>query len=541
MSTVDPFSALSIEQISDVINRQKIGSQRQKNEMIRAGVSDPTSFRLQNQKYLDQQDKELNPPTGIQPQSTQDSSLYNQLYQIPQQQKQNPSYQFGTEGYTTKDIGDGQYDIYSSAGDNIGRGYKSLAESIGDYTKKYDLSSRELGRVRQNPFLEERRWGYNQETGEAPLDVTSMSDSDYLDYIKNNYGIGRDPAYDQQQLEKTPIIDQWDTLSRLLNGSFRRNTYGLNPESIAPNNDLTIKGLNTLYGSTPVISNNKVIGYKLPINLMDEGDYGYVDPLHKRLADEHGSTRWFLEEGRNYLEPDTWNKMLTGIDKNNAFVSVNDAPNLPGFLETHNEDYMHQTNVNPLVKALGAVLSFTPLAPLGVAISTIGNAVESNGNPASVLSSMFGGALNLGGAGGALGSSLGIGEKAGNALISGTSKIAQGLATHKGIGTSILNGLGSAGGSYLGGEIGNSLEPDLGKFGSNVIGNTTGGALQNLITHKNIGTGAALGGLSGGLGSFLSTMTDTGNPTQDQKQQQANQSLSKTIVNLVNAKRMKRF
>lgn len=540
MPTVDPFSALSIEQISDVINRQKIGSQRQKNEMIRAGVTDPTSFRLQNQKYLDQQNQELNPSTGLQPQSTQDSSLYNQLYQQPNQQ-QKSSYQFGTDGYTTKDIGNGQYDIYSTTGDNIGRGYKSVNEAISDYTKQYDLSSRELGRVVNNPVSEERRWGYNQDTGEAPVDVTSMSDNDYLEYIKNNYGIGRDPIYEQQQGESQPLINQWDTLSQLLNGSYRRDTHGLNPEAIAPNNDLNIKGLNALYGSTPVISNNKVVGYKLPINLVNEGDFGYVDPLHTKLADTHGATKWFKSLGREYNEPDTWSKMLTGIDKNNAFVSVNDAPNLPGFRQTHDEDYSHQTHVNPLVKALGAALSFTPLAPLGVAISTIGNAVESNGNPAGVLSSMLGGALNLGGAGGALGSSLGIGENAGNALISGTSKLAQGLATHKGLGNSILSGLGSAGGSYLGGELGGSLEPTLGQFGSNVVGKATGGALQNLLTHGNIAQGAALGGLSGGLGSFLSTMTDTGNPIQDKKQQQANQGLSKTIINLANAKRMKRF
>lgn len=532
MSITDPFSALSIEQISDVVNRQKIGSQRQKNEMIRAGVTDPTSFKLQNQKYFDQQNQDIQAQQL--PSNTQDSSLYNQLYQQPQK----PNYQIGTDGYTQQDIGNGQYNILSSTGENIGLGYKSVSDSIRDYTKNYDLSSRELGRSNPNPIYPEHK----TDTENNPtVDVTSMSDSDYLEYIKNQYGVGKYPDVEEQQLKETPLINQWDTLGQLLNGSFRRKTYGLDPSAINPYADFTIKGLNTLYGSTPVISNNKVVGYKLPINLMHEGDFGYVDPLHSHLADTHGSTQWYKDLGRDYVEPDKWNKMLTGIDKDNAFVSVNDAPNLPGFTNIHKEDYSHQTHVNPLVKALGAVLSFTPLAPLGVAISTIGNAVESNGNPASVLGSMFNGALNLGGAGGALGSVLDIGDKAGSALVAGGTGIAKGLLSHQGFGNSILSGLGQAGGSYLGGELGDKLAPSIGQLGSNIIGQSTGGALSNLLSHKNIGQGAVLGGLSGGLGSFMNTLTDSGNQIQDQKRQQTNQGLAKTIVNLANAKRLKRF
>ena len=41
-------------QIADAINRQKIGSQRQRREMMRLGTTDPNAFALQNQPSLQQ-------------------------------------------------------------------------------------------------------------------------------------------------------------------------------------------------------------------------------------------------------------------------------------------------------------------------------------------------------------------------------------------------------------------------------------------------------------------------------------------------------
>ena len=55
MQSNDPAQILSQEQIADAINRAKIGSQRQKNEMMRLGTSDPTSFQMNFNTQLQDQ------------------------------------------------------------------------------------------------------------------------------------------------------------------------------------------------------------------------------------------------------------------------------------------------------------------------------------------------------------------------------------------------------------------------------------------------------------------------------------------------------
>lgn len=52
---------LDASQIADAVNRQKIGSQRQRNEMMRLGTSDPNAFALQNKRFLQQPEQ----PQGL--------------------------------------------------------------------------------------------------------------------------------------------------------------------------------------------------------------------------------------------------------------------------------------------------------------------------------------------------------------------------------------------------------------------------------------------------------------------------------------------
>ena len=57
MQSMIPLKYLvrNTKQIADAINRAKIGSQRQKNEMMRLGTSDPTSFQMNFSKQLQDQ------------------------------------------------------------------------------------------------------------------------------------------------------------------------------------------------------------------------------------------------------------------------------------------------------------------------------------------------------------------------------------------------------------------------------------------------------------------------------------------------------
>ena len=59
----DQINGLGLDQaqIADAINRQKLGSQRQKNEMMRLGTTDPNSFIAQNKQFLQQPQQ----PSGL--------------------------------------------------------------------------------------------------------------------------------------------------------------------------------------------------------------------------------------------------------------------------------------------------------------------------------------------------------------------------------------------------------------------------------------------------------------------------------------------
>ena len=70
---------MDLSQIADVVNRQKIGNQRLRNEMMRQGVTDPNAFALQNKDTLQQaqQPSELRLAGFEQDQSAMQASLAN--------------------------------------------------------------------------------------------------------------------------------------------------------------------------------------------------------------------------------------------------------------------------------------------------------------------------------------------------------------------------------------------------------------------------------------------------------------------------------
>ena len=133
MQSNDPAQILSQEQIADAINRAKIGSQRQKNEMMRLGTSDPTSFQMHFSKQLQDQ-------AAPQDYLGAGGKLTNDL--LPKQETYSYNDQtsnfdvskikWGTEGYNQQDLGDGRYNILDQSGNNLGIGYKSLDDTIKD-------------------------------------------------------------------------------------------------------------------------------------------------------------------------------------------------------------------------------------------------------------------------------------------------------------------------------------------------------------------------------------------------------------------------
>lgn len=608
MQSNDPTQILSQEQIADAINRAKIGSQRQKNEMMRLGASDPTSFQMNFNTQLQDQsapqefwgagrklasnqspDQETSdfagaalPTLGGQryyygdtdysiPENIQksllgsgfkttggeiDTSLSNLFTDIPTTQYHNQSYykgdidpsdsnslitragwtkagnnfdpnvaniigdkvakykdqfyyqgqdpslaQWGTQGYTQQDIGGGKYNILDQTGNNIGVGYKSLDDTIRELTSQYNK--------------------------DHPVNINSLKEGELYFPDGQQYTPAIIPGGD---------LEKWEVLGQLLNNKpppYNTNlTYGLPGNNI----DEQIKGLNTLFGSTPLINNGKVAGYKFDPTPIDESIFGYTSPNSIERKDTRGSTRFNQSLAREYNDLDSWSKLVKNIDENSMYVPAENVEQLPGWTNKDINQYQHQRNgtLPTIFKAIGTALSFTPLAPVGLAMTTLANL--QSGNHLSAAASVLGSAANLGGVGQSLGKATGLGTTVGNGIVRGG--IGALGALDKGGSSALLSGLGAGLSSAAGDLVSSNLGGIFGQKGSNIIGGGVSGALQSVFNKENPLQGAIQGGLSSGLGSFLSSLDSTGE-NMDSKRKQTYNNAGKTLVNLIKPKIVK--
>lgn len=388
---MDINQPLDQAQIADAVNRQKVGTQRQRNEMMRLGTSDPNSFAMQNQKQLqdaqqpaefwgagrkiaEDQAPDLDAANMINP-LVKLGGVYNYYGDTD-----SSSAKWGTP-YGKTDIGGGKYNILGSQGQNLGTGYKSLQESIGelyknantptavskwkDYTGSvdqfYDLyydpeSSNTTQRLNTQKFNDA---GYRLNPNYQPVisdeyGVRSMdaSGSQYQKMFNGYDWKGSDyDTLDQANAARDATasnyytgnnIRDWETLGQLLTqgnitGNYdQRNSFGGN--QIADR----ISGLNTLYGSTPLIFKDQLYGYK---NAM-----GDTTPLKSEWNDQWTTTgkydrtqHWDLGNvgmGRRYENPDWWSQNTKRLGDGGYFVSKDKIAENPGW---SNEDYYNRT------------------------------------------------------------------------------------------------------------------------------------------------------------------------------------------------------
>ena len=258
------------------------------------------------------------------------------------------------------------------------------------------------------------------------------------------------------------------------------------------------------------------------------------------VSDNEGSTRYNYSLLRDYNDLDTWQKLTQNVDENNMYVPAENAEQLPGWTNKDIDLYSHKSNSlgSKIVQGLGAALSFTPLAPLGLAMSTLAS-LQSGNHLGGILSAIVGGSGGLGAAGNALGKATGLGSQVGGYLAKGGLGALSSLAGGAKGSNALLSGLGSGLGAYGGNAASSAFGDVLGNTGSKIFGDSVSGSLQSLFNKSNPISGAVTGGLSSGLGSFLSSMINTGE-NMDTKRQKPYDALGKTIVNLANYQRMRK-
>lgn len=386
---MDPGQQLDYSQIADAVNRSGFGnSNKSRRELMRLGESDPAAFYDKYKDFI------------VEPTQPVESDPYVQANQAQQPTSSWSLFDYMNPGggYRTEDIGRGQYNIFDSSNNKLGVGYKSLVDSIkelqADYTKNYVA-----------PPLPQ-----------APNNIEESPDAYFAQVLdQQRYN----PAYMPTEYTPGPFqagkLSEWEVLGNLLSGGPIDSTAGVASSNKrgypGDNKSNLIQGLNTLYGSTPIISGNKLLGYKMDLTPAEPTDFGYVNPNLVRKQDTEGSTRSDAYLGRQYLDMDSWNKLLQNMDDGNYFISSDNVEKAPGWINNEGYQYAHQNN-NLLGTIAPIVLSFIPgMQPLAAAAAGL-NSLVNTGTGFGALAS----GLGLSGVFNGLGNSLGVSNAVGNRL-----------------------------------------------------------------------------------------------------------------------------
>ena len=418
---------LDQSQISDAVNRSGFGNtQRSRRELMRLGESDPDAFRSKYGEFM------VQPQVQVQAQQTPFSYFdYN-----------NPS-----DGYSTVDLGKGQYNILDSTGTSLGIGYKSLQDSIKEL-QSFNTSNY-IPTPRPDEFLDVYY--------EAPNpDYTPWHTQD----LKNN------PVYSEKDFvwdaqDTGGDLGKWEVLGELLAGrniSTFASDYGGRNYVGTPETE-QIRGLQSLYGSTPVLSNGQLSGYKMNLGPGTADSAGYVDPFTMLKQDTSGSSRSGAYLRREIQDQDSWKNLVQRMsdDPNdlNVFVSKDNAGNLPGWDNTSDHYAYKKSSNNILSSVLPGILSaaFPTFAPLFSAIGA-GYNLSQTGTGFGALSAGLGGSGVFNGIGNALGTSQGFGNALGSAGLNTLFDAAQGNGFNLSrLGTNLA---GSLAGSSVGSALGNT-------------------------------------------------------------------------------------
>lgn len=402
-------ASMGLDQLNNVMLKNKISDKRKRNEMLRLGQQDPTAFAVQNTQALQQPEQPTEflgaGRTEYQP-GTIDESLLGALGGTTQHTKSGQNFYYsgnyditkakwGTQDQDDINLGGGKYSIMEG-GKNLGTGYKSLADSIRDLQRQqYSVSPAQQWQA-ASPLYKSAGYGWNGETwgelqtlDQAAMDAAGIRQNpnwrapDYRDefgvggyfntnlnnlydantpkYQKavNGFTVRNGDFFTSQDAAKQAIEQyagehitgnntrDWETLGQLLNYGKVTGDFST-PHAIGGNQKADpITGLNTLFGSKPIIYDGKLLGYS--------GDIG-VDPItdqwnnqwqnkstsggvfNKKTTINYGWDVGNLGMGRKLNDPN-WLAQNAQISGNKFVISPEKAVQNPGW---QNTDYFNR-------------------------------------------------------------------------------------------------------------------------------------------------------------------------------------------------------
>ena len=395
-------ASMGLDQLNNVMLKNKISDKRKRNEMLRLGQQDPTAFAVQNTQALQQPEQ----PTEFlgagrieyQP-GTIDESLLGALGGTTQRTDTGQNFYYsgnydltkarwGTQDKDDLDLGGGKYNIMDG-GQSLGTGYKSLADSIKDLQRqKYSVSPAQQWQAAQPLYKSAGyswngdTWGEQQTLDQAAMDAAGIRQNpnwraaQFSDeygkplYLDNSYDVNT-PQYQKavsgytvrngdfftsedaakQAIEKYAgeyitgnNTRDWETLGQLLNYGSVTGDFST-PHAIGGNQKADpIKGLDTLYGSKPIIYDGKLLGYSGDISvdpIKDQWNKQWQNTstsgniFKKTTTTDYGWDVGALGMGRNLVDPN-WYMQNATINGNKYLLAPDKAASNPGWT---NEDY----------------------------------------------------------------------------------------------------------------------------------------------------------------------------------------------------------
>lgn len=507
-------------------------------------------------------------------------------------------FQSGDTSYGKQDIGGGKYNILGSNGSVLGTGYYDIgtaadkiirenairglvpterwvaaelpASAITNSTPSFLPGRRNRPPAQVTPLPE----GYRQAQGSSegtdengntvetqPTYEKLVKGYDVSSYVQPKYRnlaarLANQPSnqtfysdYDQaKQVLMSNInnpgygvgggLSGWEVLGQALNGA--GNYSGLQQWGGLPLNGVTesVKGANTLYGSTPVFYDNKLIGYKAdfgtgaPTYDIYGSDSAHSNPFGYQAAHKGKNHSWATSIGRD-IDPNAYAGLVQGLGGTNYFAPVGNVDKLPGWNNvesyqrretpqgiiqtvweatspTHNLLGMKWKDAAPIGQAVGDIVGMyfggIPIGSLLMSADGYSKGDEKSGNRAlgSAALSYAGGQIGAGDGSSVFGTGVDLGSTLANqaaqsAIMGAASTGIQGGNLKDILMSAAMGGLSSAGGNYLGDAMKgySPLAQAAGKAGLR----TGLGALRAGLTGGNVGKA----GLSGGLGSLLAS------------------------------------
>ena len=579
-----------LSQISDLVSRNKISDKRKRNEMMRLGTSDPNSFAMQNQQQIQQaQQPSEFWGAGRKEASNQNpdlaaANMVGGLYNLGGTynyygDKDTSTAQFGTKGYQTKDLGKGSYDILGQSGQSLGTGYGSVANAINAYRKSrydQDIAAYNASHVPETT-------GYEGSIFERTGGTAQPEYRDFNDVLSGYL----EPAPVYTPYQSRPggfgVLEDWEVLGQLLNP--QNDRFSLSPGAWnatknytgdlrrgVPSNKATesITGLNTLFGSSPLIWDGKLLGYSMDPTPSDKSILGYQNPYSAARLDKEGRTQSAAGLSRLYQNPELWKSLGQSINENQFFVPTENAAKLPGWQNKELSEYARQKNglfggvfdvldpildtIDPLHdKAQDNVTSllgkdsqketFNTVAPMvanlfggwGAMLNAFNSASQGDfaGGALSALSggSQLGGTGNLTSNIGNQFKSLGLSPELAKTASGFTTSALTNAARGGDIKSSLGAALFGAGSGAAGDALAKATEGTLGDIGSKMLGGAASGGISSLFNKNSPVAGSLYGAMSGGLHGFLNSTSKSGNQF-NQKTDDDNRMKAQTLAKL---------